>query len=131
MEIRITTDVFHVAKRNGTRCDLKARSDLKNMQKKKNKPKQHPNSNDMMGRFLRTGFAWLRHVNNSYNFDPWNGLGDKCEELFGEHSKEHFGRRKPFASKNPRRQTCHFAPRTLLWLKTPKLTLLGKNAKKS
>ncbi len=25
------------------------------------KPKQYPNSNDMMGRFLRTEFVWLRH----------------------------------------------------------------------
>ena len=24
----------------------------------------------MMGRFLWTGFVWLRHVNNSRNFDP-------------------------------------------------------------
>ena len=29
--------------------------------------------------------------------------------------------------KNPRRQRCHFAPRPLVWLKTPKLMLLGKN----
>ena len=32
-------------------------------------------------------------------------------------------RRKPFAAKNPRRQTCHFAPRPLLWLNTLKPTL--------
>ena len=74
MEIRLTTDVFHVAKRNATRCNLKARSALKK-HGKKNKPKQYPNSNEMIGRFLRTRFAWLRHVNNSYNFDPWNRLG--------------------------------------------------------
>ena len=56
-------------------------------------------------------------------------LWDQCKELFGEHCKKPFGRRKPFAAKNPRRQTCHFAPRPLLWLKTKKmLTLLGKNA---
>ena len=53
-------------------------------------------------------------------------LWDRCKKLFGEHSKEPFGRRKPFAAKSPRRQTCHFSPRPLLWLKAPKLTLLGK-----
>ena len=26
-----------------------------------NKPKEYPNSNDMMFRFLRTGFVWVRH----------------------------------------------------------------------
>ena len=57
-------------------------------------------------------------------------LWDQCKELFGEHSKEPFGRRKPFAAKNPRRQTCDFAPRPLLWLKTPKLTLLRKMQKR-
>ena len=47
-------------------------------------------------------------------------------------TKEPFGRRKPFAAKNPRRQRCHFAPRPLLWLKTPKLyNAADKNAKKS
>ena len=35
-----------------------------------NKLKEYPNSDDMMGRFLRTGFVWVRHVNNSGNIDP-------------------------------------------------------------
>ena len=118
--------------------------------KTQNKPKEDPNSNDMMGRVLWTGFVWVRRVNNSHNFDPtramtnvkiswWNPpqnlfwsnshlpkkkrrrLWDQCKELFREHSKEPFGRRKPFAAKNPRRQTCHFAPKPFLWLKAPKL----------
>ena len=42
-----------------------------------------------------------------------------------------FWEAKAICAKNPRRQTWHFAPRRLLWLKIPKLTLLGKNAKKS
>ena len=42
------------------------------------KPKEYPNSNDMMVRFLRTGFVWVRHANNSCNFDPTRRLGDKC-----------------------------------------------------
>ena len=48
--------------------------------KKKNKPTEYPNSHDMMGRFLRTGFVRMRHVTNSSNFDPmrkhhpWNQL---------------------------------------------------------
>ena len=33
-------------------------------------------------------------------------------------------------SNSPRRQTLHFAPRPVLWLKTPKLTLLGKKEQK-
>ena len=33
----------------------------------------------------------------------------------------------PKKPKNFRRQMCHFAPRPLLWLKTPKKMLLGKN----
>ena len=46
-----------------------------------------------------------------------------------EHSKEPFKRRKPFAAKEPKNKS-HFAPRTLLWLKTPKLTLLKKMQEK-
>ena len=123
----------------------------------RNKPKEYPSSNDMMGRFLRTGFVWVRHVNNSRNFHPRRRMGDKCKAQLAEPSTEPFlkqqpfaqkkegdcetnvknclgkpfGKRKPFAAKNPRRPTCHFAPRPLLSLKTPKPTLLGKNAKKS
>ena len=33
----------------------------------RNKPKEYPNSNDKMGRFLQSGFVWLRHVNNPRN----------------------------------------------------------------
>ena len=32
-----------------------------------NKPKEYPNSNDMLGGFLRTGFGWVRDLNNSRN----------------------------------------------------------------
>ena len=44
-----------------------------------NKAKEYPNSNDMMGRFLPTEFVWVRHVNNSDNFDPRRRLGDKLK----------------------------------------------------
>ena len=54
----------------------------------RNKPKEYPNSNDMMGGFLRTGFVWVRHVNNSHNFDPTRRLGDKCRAQVAEPSKE-------------------------------------------
>ena len=54
----------------------------------KNKPKDYPNSNDMRGRFLRTGFVWVRHVNNSRNFDPRRRLGDKCGAQLVEPSKQ-------------------------------------------
>ena len=80
-----------------------------------NNPKEYPSSNDMMGRVLWTGFVWLRHVNNSRNC--WRTL----QRTFWEATA--------ICAKNPRRQTCHFAPRALLWPKAPKLTLLGKNAK--
>ena len=53
----------------------------------KNNPKEYPNSNDMMGRFLRIGGVWVRHVNNSYNFGPRTRLGDKCKEQLAEPSK--------------------------------------------
>ena len=53
-----------------------------------------------------------------------------AKNCLGEHSKEPFARRKSFAAKYPRRQTLHSAPRPGLWLNTPKLTLLGKIAKK-
>ena len=43
---------------------------------------EHPNSNNMMGRFLRTGFVWVRHVN------PRSRLGDKRRAQFAEPSKE-------------------------------------------
>ena len=121
-----------------------------NYQKNWNKPKEYPNSNDMMGRFQRTGFLWSRHVNNSRSFDPRRSLGDKCKAQLAELKKQPF---TPKSAGDPetnvqnslwlqrtfweallqknRRQTCHFAPRPLLWLKTPKLTLFGKNAKKS
>ncbi len=88
---------------------------------------------------LAPGGHWEINVKYSWRNPPQNlsearaicpknrsRLWDKCKELFGEHSKEPFGRQKPFAAKNPRRQTCHFAPRTLVWLNTPKLRLLGK-----
>ena len=55
-----------------------------------NKPKEYPNSNNIMGRFLRTGFVWVRHVNNSGNFDPRGRLGDKCKAQLAEPSKELF-----------------------------------------
>ena len=45
---------------------------------KKKKPKEHPNSN-MMGRFLRTEFVWVRRVNNACNFHPSRSLGDTCK----------------------------------------------------
>ena len=52
------------------KCTSKTGSNVKNK-----KPKEYPNGNDVMGRFLRTGFVWLRHANNSPNFDPRTILG--------------------------------------------------------
>ena len=59
--------------------------------------------------------TWETNVKNSWRNLHWTfseataickkkkrgRLWDKCKELFGEHSKEPFGRRKPFAAKNP------------------------------
>ena len=42
------------------------------------------------------------------------GFHQKNRRRLWEHSKEHFGRRKPFPAKNLRRQTCHLSPGTLL-----------------
>ena len=69
-------------------------------QKNNNKPKEYPNSNDMMGHFLRTGFVWLRHVNNSRDFDPRRRLGGKCKAQLAEPSKELFMKQQPFAKTN-------------------------------
>ena len=52
---------------------------------------------DMMGRFLRPGFVWVRHVNNSRNFDPRRRLGDKCRARLAEPSTEPFRKQQPFA----------------------------------
>ena len=60
------------------------------------KPKEYPNSNDMMGRFLQTGFVWLRHVNNSRNLDPRRRLGGKCKAHLAEPSKDLFMKQQPF-----------------------------------
>ena len=105
-----------------------------------------------MGRCVRTGFVWVRHVNNSRNFDP-RRPGDTCKAQLAELSKEllwiysHLGDKWLLIigralhkwlllpkkhQKNRRRlvrPTCHFAPRPSLWLKTPKLTLLRKMPK--
>ena len=48
-----------------------------------NKPKEYPNSNDMI-RLLRIGGVWVKHANNSCNFDPRTRLGDKCKEQLAE-----------------------------------------------
>ena len=40
-----------------------------------------------MGRCVRTGFVWVRHVNNSRNFDP-RRPGDTCKAQLAELSKE-------------------------------------------
>ena len=56
----------------------------------KYKPKEYPNSNDMMGRFLRTGFLWLRHVNNSRSFDPRRRQGDKGKAQLTELKQQPF-----------------------------------------
>lgn len=46
-------------------------------------------------------------------------LGDWCREQLGDPPCT-----RELHLENPRRQTCQFAPRLLLWLKNPKLTLL-------
>ena len=46
------------------------------------------NPNDMMGRCLRIGGVWVRHANNSCNFDPRTKLGDKCKG--GTHQRTFF-----------------------------------------
>ncbi len=54
---------------------------------------KNTNSNDMMGRFLRTGFVifvWVAHVINSRNVDPRRRLGDKCKAQLAEPSKQFF-----------------------------------------
>ena len=74
--------------------------------------------------FCEATAIWETNVKNSWQNPPQNlfwsnchlqrnrrRLWEQCKELFGEHSKEHFGRQKPFAAKQNRRQTCHFAPR--------------------
>ena len=127
-------------------------------QKNNNKPKEYPNSNDMMGHFLRTGFVWLRHVNNSRDFDPRRRLGGKCKAQLAELSTEPFLKQQPFTTKTAGHSETNvqnslgntpknllggeshllqrtpedkrvIAPRPLLWLKTPKLTLFRKMQK--
>ena len=48
-----------------------------------------------------------------------------CRTVWGT-LRRTFWEAKTICCKEPQRQTCHFAPRPLLWLKAPKLTLLGK-----
>ena len=62
--------------------------DLDPSEIRKNKPKEYPSSKDMMGRFLRIGGVWVRHVHNSCNFDPRMRLGIKCKEQLVEPSKK-------------------------------------------
>ena len=51
----------------------------------------------MMGRFLRIGGVWVRHVNNSCNFDPRTRLGVKCKEQLAEpRKKEPFLKQQSF-----------------------------------
>ena len=127
----------------------------------KNKPKEYPNSNNMMGRFLRTGFVWLRDVNNSRNRDPRRKLRDKCKaqlaepstelfyeatftrktagdpktnvqnELFGEHSKRTFLEAKAICCKKTNNTNVSFGPKTFSMAEDPKLAMLGKNANKN
>ena len=57
-----------------------------------------PNSNDII-RFLRIGGVWVRHANNSCNFDPRTRLGDKCKEQSAERRntpKRTFLKQQPF-----------------------------------
>ncbi len=57
---------------------------------RQNMSKEYPNSNDMMGRFLRIGLLWLRHVNNSRSFAPRRRLGDKCKAQWAELKQQPF-----------------------------------------
>ena len=51
----------------------------------------------MMGRFLRIGGVWVRHVFNSCNFDPRTRLGVKCKEQLAEpRKKEPFLKQQSF-----------------------------------
>ncbi len=69
-------------------------------------------------------------VDNSCNTQS-SRLGDKCREQLGGPSIEPFLKQQPFAPENCIWRTledkhARLALRPLLWLKTPKLTLLGK-----
>ncbi len=45
----------------------------------KKKNKEYPNSNDMMGRFLRTGFCMAETCQQFTQLQPRKRLGDKCK----------------------------------------------------
>ena len=72
----------------------------------------------------------VRHVDISRNFDPKRGwetnVNTRCPPFLRRTCSvlTAICHKKP---KNPRRQTCHFAPIPFLGPKTPKLMLLGKN----
>ena len=83
----------------------------------------------------------VRHVDISRNFDPKRGWETNVKSSWQKTKKNVLRQLPPFLRrtcsvltaicpkkpKNSRRQTCHFAPRPLLWLKAPKKMLLGKN----
>ena len=85
----------------------------------------------------------VRHVDIAHNFDPKRGWETNVKSSWQKQKKMFFVLRQlppflrrtcsvlraicPKKPKNPRRQMCHFAPIPLLWPKTPKKMLLGKN----
>ena len=52
----------------------------------------------MMGRFLRTGFVWVRRVNNSRNFHPSRSLGHTCKAHTWRTLQKTFMMQQPFGT---------------------------------
>ena len=153
---------------------------INNNNKNNNKPKEYPNSNDMLGGFLRTGFGWVRDLNNSRNLTggdweinlkhTWrnppknfyeataiwetnvkNSWQNPPQNLFWSNSRLPkkpqetvrpmwrtvwgtlqitFWEAKTICCKEPQKTSVSFAPRPLVWLKTPKLMPLKKMQKR-
>ena len=56
----------------------------------RNKPKEYPNSDDMIDLFLLSAGVGVRDVDNLCNTESSRSVGDKCREELGEPSKEPF-----------------------------------------
>ena len=113
-----------------------------------NKPKEYPNSDDRIDLLLSSGgvgvptiqatrswvWDWETSVENGWENPPKN-LSEATAPFLKQQpivpgDWETNGWENPPtepAPKNPRRQIWQLAPRPSLWLKTPKLTLLGKD----
>ena len=105
-----------------------------------------------MGRFLRTGFLWLRHVNNSRSFDPRRRQGDKGKAQLAELKQQPFtpksagdsetnvqnslGLQRTFWEAKAicckkQKTNVSFCPKTFtMWLKTLKANTVGEKCEK-